>query len=121
MRLVGQLQALLHAGRLRIAKSQPEAAALAAELQDFRASFTDAGNAIFGARTGRHDDLVLALAIACWWLARHGGPSVSSRPSRLAKGLGPRGCARRGRKGLTNSSSFLTRLHFLGRNCPCSS
>ena len=23
-----------------------------------------------GARTGQHDDLVLALAIACWWSAR---------------------------------------------------
>ena len=80
MRLVGQLQALLHSRLLRISKSQPEAAALAMELADFRATFTDAGNAIFGARTGRHDDLVLALAIACWWLARHGGPNFTIEP-----------------------------------------
>ena len=80
IRLVGQLQALLHSKQLRISKSQTEAAALAMELADFRATFTDAGNAIFGARTGRHDDLVLALAIACWWLARHGEPNFTVEP-----------------------------------------
>ena len=30
----------------------------------------DAGYATFGARSSKHDDLVLALAIATWWLAR---------------------------------------------------
>jgi hypothetical protein len=37
------------------------------ELQDFQASFTQTGYAKFGARQGKHDDLVLACAIALWW------------------------------------------------------
>jgi hypothetical protein len=80
LRLVGQLQALLHSRQLRIAKSIPDAATLAAELMDFRANFTESGNVIFGARVGRHDDLVLALAIACWRLARRTGSSFTVEP-----------------------------------------
>ncbi len=36
------------------------------ELQDFRIDFTAAGHLTFNARSGKHDDLVLALAIAVW-------------------------------------------------------
>jgi hypothetical protein len=43
---------------------------LARELQDFRARFTEAGNATFNAREGAHDDLVLALALAVFGLPR---------------------------------------------------
>jgi hypothetical protein len=65
--LVSRLQALLHAGELKIAADMPETPALISELQDFRATYTEAGNATFGARVGRHDDLVLATAIASWY------------------------------------------------------
>lgn len=68
--LVSRLQALLHAGRLRIAARLPDAAVLARELQDFRVRFTEAGNATFNAREGAHDDLVLALALAVFGLGR---------------------------------------------------
>src|SRR5579864_8490831 len=64
--LVSQLQALLHDGRLRILNTLPDATVLKAELQDFKAEVTDLGNWKFGARSGKHDDLVLALAIALW-------------------------------------------------------
>ena len=37
-----------------------------AELQEFRAEVTDNGYWKFVARSGKHYDLVLALAIACW-------------------------------------------------------
>lgn len=77
--LVSRLQALLHAGELKIAKSLPEALALAAELQDFRATISESGTATFGARSGRHDDLVLALACACWWAARSNQNEVTIR------------------------------------------
>ena len=40
------------------------------ELQNFRVTYTSAANALFSARSGAHDDLVLSLAIACWWGAR---------------------------------------------------
>ena len=64
--LISRIQALLHDGRLKIHKDLPEAAALVGELQDFRADVTDSGYWKFGARAGKHDDLVLALAIALW-------------------------------------------------------
>jgi hypothetical protein len=64
--LISRLQALLHDGRLKIQKELPEAPVLVAELQDMRAEVTDSGHWRFGARAGKHDDLVLALAIAVW-------------------------------------------------------
>src|SRR5215831_19218454 len=69
--LVSRLQALLHEGRLKIQKQLPEAETLVRELQDFRVEFTAAGHLTFNARSGKHDDLVLALAIAIW--RAHGG------------------------------------------------
>ncbi|MCJ0825958.1 hypothetical protein MQC88_08315 [Luteimonas sp. 50] len=68
--LVSKLQALLHAGELRIAASLPDAPVLLRELQDFRVRFTESGNATFNAREGAHDDLVLALALAVFGLSR---------------------------------------------------
>lgn len=67
--LVSRLQAALHAGDLRIAARLAEAKTLVGELEDFRANITDAGYARFGARVGRHDDLVLAVALGAWWAA----------------------------------------------------
>jgi hypothetical protein len=64
--LVSRLQALLHQGLLKIKKSLPEAEVLVRELQDFRVQYTATGNLTFNAREGRHDDLVLAVAVACW-------------------------------------------------------
>jgi hypothetical protein len=64
--LVSRLQALLHEGRLKIHRDLAEAGELVRELQDFRVEFTAAGSITFNARVGRHDDLVLALAIAAW-------------------------------------------------------
>jgi hypothetical protein len=64
--LVSRVQSLLHDGRLQIQKDLPDTPALIAELQDFRATVTDSGRWTFGARSGQHDDLVLALALACW-------------------------------------------------------
>jgi hypothetical protein len=69
--LVSRLQALLHEGRLKILRELTEAETLVRELQDFRVEFTATGHLTFNARTGKHDDLVLALAIALW--RAHGG------------------------------------------------
>jgi hypothetical protein len=68
--LVSHMQAALHAGRLRIAKSLPDARALVEELADFRANINEAGSVSFGARSGAHDDLVLAVALGTWWAER---------------------------------------------------
>ena len=69
--LVSRLQALLHQARLKILRELAEAETLVRELQDFRVEFTAAGHLTFNARSGKHDDLVLALAIAVW--RAHGG------------------------------------------------
>src|SRR5262249_17338697 len=69
--LISRVQALLHQGQLKIKRGLPEAEVLVTELQDFRFEYTATGNLTFNARSGRHDDLVLALAIACW--RAHGG------------------------------------------------
>jgi hypothetical protein len=76
--LVSRLQAALHAGELKFAAGLAEEGALRQELGDFRMRFTDAGRAQFGAREGRHDDLVLALAVALWRAQRHArGPVLA--------------------------------------------
>ena len=69
--LVSRLQALLHEGRLKIQRELAEAETLVRELQDFRVEYTAPGHLTFNARSGKHDDLVLALAIAVW--RAHGG------------------------------------------------
>src|SRR5437868_11056940 len=69
--LVSRLQALLHEGRLKILRELAEAETLVRELQDFRVEFTAAGHLTLNAGSGKHDDLVAALAIAVW--RAHGG------------------------------------------------
>ena len=65
--LVGALQVLLQTGRLKIAQRLPLAATFTKELNDFRVKISDAGHDSYGAwREGQHDDLVLAVALACW-------------------------------------------------------
>jgi hypothetical protein len=71
--LVSRLQALLHEKRLKILRELTEAETLVRELRDFRGEFTAAGHLTFNARTGKHDDLVLALALAVW--RAHGLPT----------------------------------------------
>jgi hypothetical protein len=72
--LISRLQVLLHEGLLKIHKELLEAETLVRELQDFRCAFTAAGALTFNARSGQHDDLLLALAIAVW-RASDGGMS----------------------------------------------
>jgi hypothetical protein len=65
--LVGFLQVLLQDQRLKVAKSLPLADVLAKELLNFKVKITAAGNETFESwREKDHDDLVLALALACW-------------------------------------------------------
>jgi hypothetical protein len=62
--LVSGVQAKLHTGQLKVAAGLLDAPVLLKEFQDFRVTFTSAGNAIFNARSGQHDDLVLAVSLA---------------------------------------------------------
>ena len=80
--LVTGVQVLLQCGGLQIASGIPHGEALAAEMAEMRAKVTAAGNTQFGAwREGTHDDLVLAVALACWG-------SAEEVPARSVRGRG---------------------------------
>ena len=64
--LISILDARLHVGELRFAASLTEAGAMQNELEDFRRKVSTAGRYSYEARVGKHDDLVLAVAIALW-------------------------------------------------------
>jgi hypothetical protein len=64
--LVSGLDARLHTGELRFAADLNEAGAMAEELKDFRRKVSVAGRFSYDARTGKHDDLVLAVALSLW-------------------------------------------------------
>jgi hypothetical protein len=85
--LASTLQLLFQTNRLHIAAGLREAPMLVKELQNFRVKVTPAANEIYEAwRTGQHDDMVLATAIACWWAENFGGGGgveVVQIPSRI--------------------------------------
>jgi len=64
--LVACVQILLQTGRLKIAADLPELSILTTELQNFQVSISDSGFDSYEARSGKHDDLVLSLAMALW-------------------------------------------------------
>jgi len=64
--LISTLDARLHTGELRFAAELLEAGAMREELKDFRRKVSAAGRYAYEARVGKHDDLVLAVAIALW-------------------------------------------------------
>jgi hypothetical protein len=81
--LVSVLQILLQSGQLRIAARLPEAPLLLEELMNFTVRLSDAGRDSYGVwREGIHDDLVLAVALACWVAERGMLPSGLKRPRR---------------------------------------
>jgi hypothetical protein len=68
--LISTVDAMLHCGTLRFAAALSDAEAMRSELKDFRRKLSDAGRSTYAARTGAHDDLVLAVAIGCWFINR---------------------------------------------------
>jgi hypothetical protein len=70
--LASSVQVLLQSERLRIGQSLPHAATLRDELLNFKVKISLSGHESYGAdgsewREGAHDDLVLSLALACWY------------------------------------------------------
>lgn len=71
-------QAILQTGRIAIAHDVPFAQTLEDELSNFKVRITQTGSEQFEGRTGVHDDLVLALAIALWSAeGRHSAPGMA--------------------------------------------
>jgi hypothetical protein len=87
LQLVSVLQCLMQSGRLKVARVLPEAANLIQELLNFKVKINLAtGNESFEARRASDkDDLVLALACACWYAERH-PVKVESGPMLLVPG-----------------------------------
>lgn len=66
--LVGTMQTLLQSGRLKIAEALPEAEILKNELLNFKVKTSPTGQESFeAARDSIHDDITLAVALACWF------------------------------------------------------
>jgi hypothetical protein len=76
--LISSLEARMHTGEFGIAEQLKEAGALVDELKDFHRKVSEAGRASFNARSGAHDDLVLACAIAVWFATN--APKSSQQP-----------------------------------------
>ncbi len=64
--LVRGLVVAFESERLKIAKGLPLAEAFIRELQAFQVRLTAKGRDTYAARSGEHDDLVLAVALAVW-------------------------------------------------------
>ena len=78
--LIAGLQVAMERGEIRVAAGLKEAASLVRELMDVRLSATPAGRMRMGADGfGEHDDLVIALALACWRARRRGIGFVDKR------------------------------------------
>ena len=69
--LVSAAQVLLQSGRLKVAEALPDTATLTRELLNFQVKISEQAHDSYGAwREGTHDDLVLAVALACWYAER---------------------------------------------------
>ena len=84
--LISQLVHAVQTGAIKFAAGIKDLPALVAELKNFQIHYSAEGRASFGARVGRHDDLVLALAIACWYALHKYANRVITKP---LKGLVP--------------------------------
>lgn len=62
--LISGLEARLHTGELKIAAQLTESPVLRDELKDFSRKVSDTGRITWNARAGKHDDLILSVAIA---------------------------------------------------------
>lgn len=88
--LVSVLQVLFQSRRLKIAQDVSARETLLSELRTFSAKITTKANETYEAwREGQHDDLVLALALACWSFERTGfGRAVSLNITGLGRSSG---------------------------------
>jgi hypothetical protein len=67
--LVGAVQVPLQAKRLKFAESLPLASTLVDEMLAFRVKITETAHDTYGSwREGSHDDLILSVMMATWWI-----------------------------------------------------
>jgi hypothetical protein len=79
-KLIVGLEVLLEQGRLLIAEGMRDGAALVNEMAEMRVKRTGSARETYGVwRIGKHDDLVLAVALACWGVRRVGIGAADGR------------------------------------------
>jgi hypothetical protein len=66
LELVGSIREALESQRLKVPPQLEHAETLKRELGDFRVKISEAGNELFSAREGAHDDLVLSVSLPIW-------------------------------------------------------
>lgn len=70
--LISSTVQLLQRGVLRLPANIPDAPALQSELLSYQVKIDErTAHDSYNARSGQHDDLVLALAMGCWWIASY--------------------------------------------------
>lgn len=74
--LVSTLDARMNNGQLFVAPLLTNAEILKTELADMRRKFTDSGYQQVEARSGRHDDMVLSVAVALWYASHWDGQAM---------------------------------------------
>ena len=72
--LISALNVLSQSRQLRTAnpRKDPLVKAFHEELAAFERKVTRSANETYNARSGKHDDLVIAVSLAAWWLLRYG-------------------------------------------------
>lgn len=73
--LVTALEVVLQSRRLHAIPACPLQEDLRAELGSFEVNLSDRGHDTYDGASGKHDDLVSALALAVWWAERKGAAS----------------------------------------------
>lgn len=66
-RIYGKFFTAFDAGRLHINKEHPHFEPLYQELKSFKSKLSTAGNALFEADMGAHDDMITAIALPVWY------------------------------------------------------
>jgi hypothetical protein len=78
--LISNMESRIHSKELQVALELREAGPLKEELCDFERHVSDSGRTSWGARVGKHDDIVLAVSLATWWAVRTAGPDCWVEP-----------------------------------------
>lgn len=82
--LVGKMQTILQSGRFKVADALPLAPLLQKELENFRIKTLPTGHDSYeSAREGEHDDIVIAVALACWYRHLYAEPRYIPDPAQL--------------------------------------
>jgi hypothetical protein len=74
--LIAALQVRFEAGTLAIPRGLRHAETLEREALAFEMKISAAGHDSYGARSGEHDDLLLAVSMPVWWRRHLGRPGV---------------------------------------------